>query len=396
VAYAAASGWERAARCRQPWQLVFPLLIPPMWSDEALLKLISAQYHDCKLQLELAPIAELIVGSAENLPRDLELKVEADYVFLDTDPRLRMAQGELPKTVEPKPVQIAHKLAAQAQAKVHPSGAEALRQWFGCVDAGQDVELAQEQGLFDSSLDESPTLLRALVHRMQHKAIAEIIVQNPAAAQLWTRFAKPDAALLTLNAPKYVYETNGLEYPEEVLHTCCGKPEPCKAPEKSAFSTQILPQVQCASFSVDERSKQKFDLHFGHPCSLLLLAFTCDDDAVCAEPDAHPFLSVRLLIQGQELLSSDPVKAHEWNWLRCGVPAPAAGQKMYLLPFSKHALNWTKDGLPCTTNFSKIMEAYLELERNPAVRGEWTMQVAAVNVNVGVYTGGMFAMRYTR
>ena len=54
------------------------------------LPLIALQYHEVKLNLELRPVTELVVGAST--PSMTSCKLYVDYVYLDTDERRRFAQ----------------------------------------------------------------------------------------------------------------------------------------------------------------------------------------------------------------------------------------------------------------------------------------------------------------
>lgn len=57
------------------------------------LPLIALQYHEVKVNIELASLKELTVGDAEvSEGADLDVKMWVDYIFLDTDERRRFAQ----------------------------------------------------------------------------------------------------------------------------------------------------------------------------------------------------------------------------------------------------------------------------------------------------------------
>jgi hypothetical protein len=371
--------------------MVFPLALPPMWSDHNLLPIVALQYHDVTLTLDVCALDQLVVGKADGMPTHCKLVVEADYVFCEGATRARLAMGAAPpdaketketKETKKPTVQLAHEQCARVVPAVHPDGAQALRDWFDCVDAAGDRAIAQERGLWDGCLDCNPTLLQQLVDQLSNANACQGVVRDPRCLVLW-RFAHPEAALLAQSKGKSKGRTVLDDKPQTI------EPQPSKA------QITFLPQIQCRKFALDARPLQKFELNFSHPCSALLLAFTCADEAVQRNPEAHPFDHVRLILQGHEWLCADPVKAHDWNWLHCGANAPSAQTKFYLLPFSKHALQWTKDGLPSTCNMSRIDKVELELTLNRAVQAEWTLQVGAINSNLLQVDGGMGAVRFS-
>jgi hypothetical protein len=384
--YAAADEAARANRSRRPWLLVFPLLVPPMWRGADLIELIALPYHTVELRVRVAQVSALVDGVAlgscagSSLPTELRVQLEVDYVFMSAETRDNVRCGRPAKkdgddAIKRAAARIARPQAAVAGAPQLAAGLAALRCFFNSVDRDADCRDAERAGLWNAS---TAAEAQRIVDRLDCKAVCTAILHDPRIAALWSRFCAPQAAMV--------------ERPSLGSNAVISQSDDCVGRE------MFLPQVQWESVTFDATADgaQRFQLNLSHPCSLLLLAFRCDDDAVMEAAEAHPFQTMQLLLNGQPFQGSDAIKAHEYNWLKCGARAtPAPHQKHYLLPFSKDALAWSRDGLPCTTNMSRIDRVELQLQPNRAVACRWQLQVGAVNLNIGRQLGGMFAAAYS-
>lgn len=393
---------ERYARSRKPWLLMVPLLVPPMWHDSNLLQLISLQYHEVRIIFELAALERLVCGAEEGTPLrelrlDAHIHLEADYVYEDGELRANMAQG-MRATKEPiAAVEVAAvpcKVLAHTQvAEVDPPRTAeelaavntALGRWCQAVSLGEEDAraLCVARPLTAASLTQ---LLDAL--SPSSRRICAAIAQDPRTAQLWSRYAAPQVALLEHNAP------TGF-----ALQATQAAPPKAATPLSQGGSEQFLPQIQWDTFELDTTTPtvKRFPLNFNHPCSLIVVAFRCTDDDVMMEADAHPFQSMQLQLNNHGFQSTDAIKAHEWNWKKCeAVGSPAPHQKFYLLPFSKHALRWDKDGFPCTTNMSRIDSLTIQVDPNTALPTHWEMQIGTASQNIFRQLAGMGGTAFSR
>lgn len=390
---------ERRARSSKPWLIIVPLLVPPMWHDSNLIELISLHYHEVMVSFALASLADLVLHGGKELPvLDARVQIEADHVYMDGATRGNIAQGCIAKAnavaEKDTPPREQRVIAHEQCAKVidtlpvdkHNMAREALQLYRRHVlleeaDTCALIRALQAEDLIGALAALSPTQQR----------ICTAIANEPRVAQLWARYTKAEAALPLLT--KRVIIKDRWEKGETAQTQVITASEASYA----GLQQKLLPQIQWQINELDStrNAVKRFPLQFNHPCAFLILVFRCDNDALMMEPDAHPFQRMTLSLNSYAFQSSDAIKAHEWNWKKCdALSTPAAHQKIYLLPFSKHALRWDEQGFPCTTNMSRLDTVTLEIEPNAAISTHWDVQIGTASMNVFRWSAGMGSCAY--
>lgn len=377
--YNASSVEDQVAHSAQPWTLLIPLAIPPMWHDANAFK--SLAYSCFHVDLQLARFEELVAINHEadaypfdNANVNLQLLVHGQYQSTDLRNDSTKKQ-DLPR------VKLCREELAVARKPNLRAGIAALKRWLAHVELSEhNRSLAYRAALLDEGA-EKPHLDYYLTHCGETiQNIAQTLLLNPKAETLWTRFCAPGLAVVQRNktAKRDVlaadaYATHWLPPLDHISY---------------------VPMLQYATFDLEPGSAQVFNLDFDFSQTGLILAFSAKDATPCEE---EPFESIRLMIGSVEQHACTYAYAREWNWMQCNAKAlPQHWQHMCILPFSQYALKWTPRGFPCAIDTDWCGARSLVVTPPLHSKVRWTMHVGAITQNQYVQMHGMAGMRYVR
>jgi len=382
---------DQIRHCAQPWSLIIPLALPPMWQNGNAFAVPGYSYFHVDVQLErfAALVVDDYATNLSEMEAEANLQVLVQSTCLSTDINHCLWSAPIHEE-ENRRVTVCRKELAVAVKPSLREGIVALKHWFAHVELSEHnrsvayraglLDMHSRAGLLDSSV-ERPNLDYYLAHCGETlQRIAQTLLLKPEAKALWTRFCAPELAVVQSG--------------KGVRRNAPTNSKSAAAVGEPLSGISFIPTLQYATFDLECGSAQVFNLDFFNPCAGLILAFSAKNAFLC---EADPFESIQLMVGGCEQQACTYTQAREWNWMQCDAKAlPQRWQHMCILPFSQYALKWIPGGFPCTIDMRWCGANSLVVTPPLCSNVRWTMHVGAISQNQYMEMDGMAAMRYTR
>lgn len=186
------------------------------------------------------------------------------------------------------------------------------------------------------------------------------------------------------------------------------QPEPCPPvatpPARSSGHELMFTQFQTRRVYLPPGcgKTRHIRLEMGHPTSGFMLTLAPEDPAVRrAGANIAPVVSASVDFNGNRGMEFDFADLTEWNWVKCGMKAPADFCTL-LLPCSREMF-WADQRqdcvvCPCTVNLSRLDSVVLTVTVNEDMFElcGWNMTITAMATNISVVNGGMQGVKYSR